>query len=257
MDRMLIEDVKKQMSTPLGAPAFPKGPYFFHNREYLNIVYRTDMDALRKIVPEPLEIEEPFVKFEVMYMPDVTGLGAYTECGQVIPVSFNGEKGEYLHAMYVDNHPAIAVGREASAYPKKLGAPKLFIDSDTLVGTLDYGSLRIANATMGYKHEPLDIKIAREELTRPTFMLKIVPDFNGKQKVCELVKTEISEITIHGAWTGPARLQLFEHVLAPMADLPVREIVHVSHILTDLTLAAPSVVYDYLAEEKAAAGMKR
>lgn len=248
---MLIEEVRKQMTTPLGGPAYPAGPYFFHNREYLNIVYRTDMAALRKIVPEPLEIEEPLVKFEVMYMPDVTGLGAYTECGQVIPVSFNGEKGEYLHAMYVDNHPAIAVGREASAYPKKLGAPKLFVDSDTLVGTLDYGSLRVANATMGYKHQPLDIIVAREELTRPTFMLKIVPDFNGKQKVCELVRTEISDLTIHGAWTAPARLQLFEHVLAPMADLPVLEIVHASHILTDLTLAAPSVVYDYLAEEKA------
>jgi acetoacetate decarboxylase len=246
MNRMLIEEVKKQITTPLGAPAYPNGPYFFHNREYLNIVYRTDLDSLRKIVPEPLEIEDPLVKFEVMYMPDVTGLGAYTECGQVIPVTFNGEKGEYLHAMYVDNHPAIALGREASAYPKKLGAPKLFIDSDTLVGTLDYGSLRVATATMGYKHQPLDRKLAREELTRPTFMLKIVPDFNGKPKVCELLRTEISDLTIHGAWTAPARLQLFEHALAPMADLPVLEIVHASHILTDLTLAAPSVVYDYL-----------
>ncbi|PLS03654.1 acetoacetate decarboxylase [Neobacillus cucumis] len=247
---MLIEDVKKQISTPLGAPAYPKGPYLFRNREYLNIVYRTDMDSLKKVVPEPLEIEDPLVKFEIMYMPDVTGLGAYTECGQVIPITFNNEKGEYLHAMYVDNHPAIALGREASAYPKKLGAPKLYIDSDTLVGTLDYGSLRVANATMGYKHQPMDIKLAREELTRPTFMLKIVPDFNGKQKVCELVRTDISELTIHGAWTGPARLQLFEHVLAPMADLPVLEIVHVSHILTDLKLAAPTVAYDYLAKDK-------
>ena len=157
------------------------------------------------------------------------------------------KKGEYLHTMYVDNHPAIAVGREASAYPKKLGSPKLFVDSDTLVGTMDYGSLRVASATMGYKHQPLDIKEAREELTRPTFMLKIVPDFNGKQKVCELVRTEISDLTIHGAWTAPARLQLFEHALAPMADLPVLEIVHASHILTDLTLSAPSVIYDYLA----------
>jgi acetoacetate decarboxylase len=82
-------------------------------------------------------------------------------------------------------------------------------------------------------------------------MLKIVPDFDGKPKVCQLLKTEISDLTIHGAWTGPARLQLFEHALAPMADLPVREIVHVSHILTDLTLAAPSLVYDYLANEHA------
>ena len=35
---------------------------------------------------------------------------------------------------------------------------------------------------------------------------------------------------------GPARLQLFEHALAPLADLPVREIVSASHIRVDLTL---------------------
>src|ERR1700686_55613 len=42
--------------------------------------------------------------------------------------------------MYLDNLPAIAAGRELSALPKKLGSAKLFVDSDTLVGTLDYGT---------------------------------------------------------------------------------------------------------------------
>src|SRR3712207_9585832 len=55
--RMRIEDVRRQTSTPLGAPAFPKGPYKFRNREYLNILYRTDRAALEAIVPEPLEID--------------------------------------------------------------------------------------------------------------------------------------------------------------------------------------------------------
>jgi acetoacetate decarboxylase len=54
-------------------------------------------------------------------------------------------------------------------------------------------------------------------------------------------------MTITGAWTSPARLQLFEHVNAPLADLPVREIVSASHILTDLTLGPATVAFDYLA----------
>ncbi len=247
---MLKEDVRKQITTPLGGPAFPKGPFRFNNREYLNITYRTDLEALKRIVPEPLQVEEPLVKFEVMYMPDATGLGRYTESGQVIPVTYNGIKGEYSHCMYVDNHPAIAVGREASAYPKKLGAPRLFIDSDTLVGTVDYGSLRIANATMGYKHQPLDFDKAREEITKPTFLLKIMPDFDGKLRICELLQTQITDLIIKEAWTGPARLQLFEHALAPLADLPVLEVVHASHILTDLTVSTATRVYNYLDEEE-------
>ena len=244
---MNIEELLQQTSTPLGAPAYPRGPYRFHDREYLNITYRTDIEALRKVVPEPLEIDEPLVRFEVMRMPDTTGLGNYTECGQAVIVRLGQERGEYLHAMYVDSHPAIASGREVSAFPKKLGAPRLHVDSDTLIGTLDYGSLRIANATMGYKHQPLPLEEARAEICVPTFMLKLMRGYDRQMRICELVRAQIGNIDIKGAWRGPARLQLFEHVLAPMADFPVREVVAASHILADLSLSAPVVVHDYLA----------
>ncbi|MCY8660827.1 acetoacetate decarboxylase, partial [Bacillus spizizenii] len=236
-------------NTPLTAPSYPVPTYKFVNREYLNIIYRTDEKALRAAVPEPLEINEPLVKFEVMWMPDVSGLGAYTEAGQVIPVSFNGEEGDYVHSMYVDNFPAIASGRELSASPKKLGNPKLYVDSDTLVGTLDYGSLRVATATMGYKHVEMDKDQAKNEICRPNFMVKIATDYSGELRICDLVRTHITNIEIKGAWTGPARLQLFEHALAPLADLPVLEVVSASHILTDLTLNNVRPVYHYLEEK--------
>jgi acetoacetate decarboxylase len=244
---MRKEDIVKQFTTPLGAPAFPKVRYFFYHREYLNVVYRTDRDVLQKIVPEPLEIDEPLVRFEVMRMPDTTGLGSYAEAGQVIRVRLGNEQGEYLQAMYVNSVPAIASGREISAYPKKFGSPVLFVDSDTLIGTLDYGPVRVATATMGYNHQEIDHEKAREEICAPTFMLKMLPGYDGNPRICELVRMQITEITILGAWSGPARLQLFEHALAPLADFPVREIVSASHILTDLVLGTPTIVYKYLA----------
>src|ERR1700742_230335 len=105
---MREDEVRAQLTTPLAAPAFPRGPYRFADREYLNITYRTDPDALRALVPEPLRVVEPLVRFEVMRMPDVTGLGDYTESGQVVAVEYEGERGEYSLAMYVDSHPAIA-----------------------------------------------------------------------------------------------------------------------------------------------------
>jgi acetoacetate decarboxylase len=247
---MKKEEVLKQYTTPIGAPAFVQGPHRFKRREYLNITYRTHRDALVKVVPEPLEVDEPLVRFEVMKMPDTTGYGAYTECGQAAVVRLGEERGEFLIGMYLDNLPAIAAGRELSAFPKKLGSAKLFIDSDTLVGTLDYGSLRVATATMGYKHKPLELELAKQEVGVLTFMLKILPDYTGRPRICELVRTQITNVTVKGAWKGPARLQLFEHALAPFADLPVQEIVSASHILTDLTLAPATLVYDYLAPQR-------
>jgi acetoacetate decarboxylase len=243
---MDVEEVRRQSTTPLGAPAYPSGRYRFTGREYLNILYRTDAEAMRRVVPEPLTVGDPLVKFEVMRMPDVTGLGSFTESGQVLQVQYEGESADYLHAMYVDSLASIASGREISAFPKKSGTPRLYVDSDTLVGTLDYGTLRVATATMGYKHAPMSGENAVAEIGRPTFGLKVLPGYDRRPRILELVRSQITDITVRGAWTGPARLQLFEHVLAPLADLPVREIVSASHILTDLTLGRASLVFDYL-----------
>lgn len=37
------------------------------------------------------------------------------------------------------------------------------------------------------------------------------------------------------------------HALAPVAELPVREVVRAVHIIADLTLDLGTVAYDYLA----------
>ncbi|UJW28396.1 acetoacetate decarboxylase [Saccharothrix sp. AJ9571] len=243
---MKIDEVRRHVTTPLTSPAFAPVVPRFTDREYLNIVYRTDAGALRAVVPEPLEIDEPLVRFEVMKMGDVSGYGPYTEAGQAIEVSFDGERGEYLHAMYLDNFPATASGREVSAYPKTVGAPSLYADHGVLVGTLDYGTLRVATATMGYKHHELGHDEAAAQITVPTFMLKTIPGYDGSPRVQELVRTEITDVVIKEAYTGPARLQLFQHVLAPLADLPVLEVVSASHLRTDLTLAPVKPVFDYL-----------
>ncbi|MBA6440782.1 acetoacetate decarboxylase [Streptomyces sp. GMR22] len=243
---MDIGSILRTSSTPLGGPAYPPGPYRFIGREYLNITYRTDPDAMRAVVPQPLEVVEPLVRFEVIRMPDSSGLGDYTESGQVLRVRYQEEWADYIHCMYLDNGPAISLGREASAYPKKVGTPRLYTDSDTLVGTLDYGALRVATATMGFKHGTLGEEEAVAEIAAPTYMLKVLPGYDGGQRICELVRSQITDLTIRGAWTGPARLQLFEHALAPLADLPVLGIVKATHVLTDLTLPRAEIAHDYL-----------
>ena len=232
---------------PLTAPAYPRGPYRFVNREYLIITYRTDASRLRALVPEPLQIEEPLVKFEFIRMPDSTGFGDYTECGQVIPVTLHGRRGNYTHCMFLNDHPPIAAGRELWGFPKKLAAPTLRPDIDTLVGTLDYGDVRVATSTKGYKHRPLDCGLVRYALGAPNFLLKIIPHVDGTPRICELIEFSLTDITVKGAWTGPGALSLTPHALAPVAELPVLEVVSAQHLLTDLTLDLGTVVHDYLA----------
>lgn len=250
---MKPEELLRSPVPPLDAPPYPLRATRFVDREYLNVIYRSDPDALRAAVPEPLEVVDPFVRFEVMHMGDVDGYGPYTEAGQVIAVRYGGEDGEYLHAMHLDNIGAILAGRELSAYPKTIGTPRLLIENGTLVGTLDYGAQRVATATMAYKYAPMNPDEAREMITVPTFAVKTVLGPSGL-RTCDLVRTEISDITVRQAWRGPARLQLFEHVMAPLADLPVLEVLSASHLLTDLTLAPAVPVHDYLTDRPASPG---
>lgn len=246
---MNIAAVRAQaFAMPLTSPAFPVGPYRFTNREYFIVSYRTDPDTLRAVVPEPLQLTDPVVHYEFIRMPDSTGFGDYTESGQMIPVSLDGVAGSYTHAMYLNDHPPIAGGRELWGFPKKLASPNLKVHTDTLIGELDYGPVRIATATMGYKHQTLDAETARRGLAdTPNFLLKIIPHVDGTARICELVRYHLQDVAVKGAWTGPAALSLFPHALAPVADLPVLEVLGARHIVADLTLGLGEVVFDYLA----------
>jgi acetoacetate decarboxylase len=244
---MKEEAVKKNAwAMPLTNPSYPRGPYRFVNREFLIISYRTDPKRLAEVVPEPLQPLDDTVRFEFIRMPDSTGFGNYTEAGQVIPVNFDGRQGSYVHSMFLDDDAPIAGGREIWGLPKKLGSPVLRTEKDTLLGTLDYGPLRVANGTMGYKHTQADEAKVLQSLGAPNWLLKIIPDVDCGPRMCELVEYHMEDVVLKGAWEGPAALELFEHALAPVARLPVLEVLGGLHLQTDLTLGLGRVVHDYL-----------
>ena len=242
-------DILKLSSMPAASPSYPLPPFRFVDREYMIVVYESDPDAIRAAVPEPL-VPDPSnqVFYEWIRMPDSSGFGDYTETGQVIPVRFKGEEGSYVHSMYLDDDAPIAGGRELWGFPKKLAAPKLAVETDVLVGTLHYGSVLCASATMGYKHRAVDHDTLLKALKVPNFMLKIVPHVDGTPRICELVRYYLEDITLKEAWTGPAALGLFPHALADVARLPVREVVSALHFKTDLTLGLGTIAFDYLAK---------
>lgn len=245
---MTEDEIRKNaFAMPFTSPAYPVGPYRFVNREFMIITYRTDMEKLRAVVPAPLEVTEPLVKYEFIRMPDSSGFGDYTETGQVIPVSYKGRKGGYTHCMFLNDHPPIAGGRELWGFPKKLASPSLKEEIDTLVGTLDYGPVRVATATMGYKHRHADEAAVLASLAAPNWLLKIIPHVDGSARICELVEYYLQDVSLKGAWAGPAALSLMPHALAPVADLPVLEVVSATHLIADLTLGLGTVVHDYLA----------
>jgi acetoacetate decarboxylase len=244
---MKIEDVTRTaFAMPLTSPSFPPGPYRFIDREYLVITYRTDPAAIERLVPEPLKAPEPLVRYQFIRMPDSAGFGEYRAAGQIIPVTFDGKPGSYCHALFLDAEAPLAGGREIWGFPEKLAAISFKVETDTLVGTLDYGRIRLATGTMGYKYQTRDAAAMARDLAEPNYLLKIIPHVDCTPRICELVRYNFEDVKTKGAWTGPAGLNLASHALAPLAELPVREVVSAVHFVADLTLGYGTVVHDYM-----------
>jgi acetoacetate decarboxylase len=69
----------------------------------------------------------------------------------------------------------------------------------------------------------------------------------ARRAFAKLVEYRLEDIDLKGAWTGPAELTLFSHALAPLAELPVLEVVSGMQMIADLTLGLGKVVHHYLA----------
>jgi acetoacetate decarboxylase len=247
---MTRDEILSASSMPLSSPSYPKGPYRFVNREYLVIHYESDPDAIREMLPEPLEPDGNHVFFEWMKMPDSTGFGDYQESGIGIAALFRGTPVQYTAQMYLDDEPPTTGGREIWGFPKKIGQPNLRVAHDTLTGTLDYDGERIAMGTMGYKYQSLaeHEDQTRAALGKLSVNLKFIPDVDGSAKVAQLVSYRMQDIVLKGAWAGPARLHLVPHVNCRVADLPVKKILYGRHLLADLTLPYGEVIHDYIEE---------
>ncbi len=240
--------LKTAYTMPICSPAYSRGGARFVDRETLIITYRSDLDAVRRWVPEPLKVTDPIVKFEVVHMPDSGGMGDYYESGQIIQVELDGVPGSISHMMYLDSVAGMTAGREMLGFPKKLGFPALNLEYDTLVGTLDIGDTRVATATMAYKYEEMDLaQLKQGAESASNYLLKVIPHVDGSLRICELVKYPVTDVVMKGAWTGPAALSYLPHALAPLADLPVLEVLGAAHTVMDMSLGLGEVVHDYMA----------
>jgi len=252
-------DLLQLPSMPLASPSYPQGPYRFLEREYLIITYESDPAAIRAQLPEPLEPDgSNTVLYEFIKMPDSSGFGSYTESGIVIPAQYEGEKVNFTSQMYLDIESPISGGREIWGFPKKLAVPTLAVSEDTLTGTLDYAGERVATGTMRYKQEQMTYDLKGEtvctsslaEITqkmgKTQVNLKLIPDVDGSLAIAQLVAYNMTDIDVKGAWSGGARLHLIPHVNAPVADLPVKQVIGGMHFIADLTLPYGRVLHDYL-----------
>lgn len=242
--------LKPGFSTPLDAPMIPGFPFTFRDMRILTLVYRTDIDAIRCLLPEPLRPTGDEVMIHFYQMNDTSWLGPYNEVNVMVGAELAGQAtGAYSPYLFLSSDVGVAHGREVHGQPKKLAEPRLEFRGDLIVGTLERNGIEVVTGTMPYKQQCADIAELSEVFPFATNInLKAVDHIDGTPAIRQLTSRSLSDVNIRECWRAPSTTELRPNAQAPVHRLPVREMLDGFYWVCDFTLVPGTVLLDYLQE---------
>jgi acetoacetate decarboxylase len=84
------------------------------------VVYETEIDNIRRVVPEPME---PRTNIVITWVSDFklgTTQGAFSEAAIYVQVKYGTYEGDYEPFLYINSHLPLTGGREIWGYQKKM-----------------------------------------------------------------------------------------------------------------------------------------
>src|SRR5581483_4733739 len=131
---------------PEGSPLYPTLPYVYEQYRRLSVYFRAPEEAVRQILPAPLEYVSDVAEAFILSVPQVSGLVPYSEGGIVVTARYRDIVGGHVAYEYVENDDSLAAGREIWGYPKKLAAVGYREGGERVEGSLRRRGVRILNA---------------------------------------------------------------------------------------------------------------
>jgi acetoacetate decarboxylase len=120
------------------------------------------------------------------------------------------------------------------------------VHRDTVIGELKYCNIHVATGTMRYKNRKMSKEDAEAYLSVPHMNLKVIPDVNGNVHIAQLVEIKHQQVNVTSAHESPAKLEVFAHANAPVADLPVVQVIGGFSLNSSMVLPEGIVYHDYL-----------
>jgi len=243
--------VRGGFSTPLDAPMVPPFPFAFRDCEILTLVYRSDIGAMRALLPEPLVPTGPEVMIHFYRMHDTDWLGPYGEVNVMFGAELPGRaRGSYSPWLFLSSDVGVAHGREIHGQPKKLAAPRLEMRGDLIVGVLERNGIEVVTGTMPYKQQAAGIAELGAIFPFATNInLKAVDHIDGTPAIRQLTSRSLANVTVSECWRGPCTVELRPNAQAPLHRLPVLEEMDGFYWRAGFTLVPGTVLHDYLTEE--------
>ena len=223
----------------------------FHGARMLLVVFRTDADVVRTVLPRQLQpCEDPLgVAFVADYASTNFGL-SYREAGLSLRCRLGRESGLYHLCMPVDDDVAMVGGRESFGFPKKMAESiSLHEGQGALRGTVvrrGVELMHIEAKTTGPASDDDVRTVFDEHDGQPcsrSFLFKFFPAPGGKSLdyLPRIVRqqTAVAPLKVQQV---DAELTLRSSPLDPWADIPVRGVEAAISGTFDLTLQHGKVV---------------
>jgi len=236
-------------AAPWDSPPYPAFPFEFRDVSVLSVVYRTDQDAIRRLLPAPLRSTSDLVVFHVYNMRDVNWAGQINEANVMVGAEFDGVEGGYSPILFIDSESGLTHGREVHGQPKRLASVETRLDQDLVVATIRRNGIDVATLTSSYKRERADLAELKDYFDfELNINLKLIPHITGQPAVRQLTARRLTDLRVHECWRGPATVELRPHATVPLHRLPVVETLAGYLWRADFTLVEGTVLHDYLEE---------
>lgn len=191
----------------------------------LTVVFETDPDLIRAVLPPPLEPSEPTARLRFATVDMGTGLKPFGAGWFGVRARHGDVEGEYALFMPMSTEQATIGGRETFGEPKKIADVSLSLDGDRVSASIERMGFRIAEVSgslgeerPGYEKDKID------------FYFKLLPSCTG-------AGLETDPVFVYCHRSEKARsvravdgeLKLIDSPLDPIADFPVRRIVSIEY----------------------------
>lgn len=191
----------------------------------VTVVWETDADAIRAVLPPPLEPSEPLARIRFATVNMGTGIPIFGAGWFGVRARHGSVEGEYALFMPMTTEQATVGGRETYGEPKKIGGVTIDLDGDHVHARFDRMGfpLAVVDGTLG-----AEIDIPAKDKVDFYFKISPSPDGKGFDTEPALVHVRRHEEAREGRALD-ATMTLHDSPLDPIADIPVNRIISMQY----------------------------
>ncbi len=226
---------------------FELPPYEYENNFVLTVTFRTTPEALRALVPDPLEpnldniMSVSFV-LRKMFKPERI---MYTEAALSVPVTYQNDSGIYYPVRYMDLKDQQMSDHEIYGMSHVNADVEIDQVRDKFRGTV----IRNGKPIIDFMFDPGSIiRLDTNQFNKKIYNLKEIPSVKDANMPAlkQLISVDRKNVILESSRQGTARLFFDTLPLDPLSKIPIRTILGAMYYKISYTLNNGEVVYDYL-----------